>query len=70
MDVISGGWRDNVPRRRDFESRHPEISIECEGWGRRWYACRDGEEIVQATDLGRLLNRLEILTGEREPGRS
>lgn len=58
--------QDNVTRREEFEQRHPDITIRCENRGLNWYASRDGTEIACAVDLGRLLTRLEILTGERQ----
>ena len=58
--------QDNVTRREDFEQRHPDITIWCENRGLNWYASRAGEEIACAVDLGRLLTRLEVLTGERQ----
>jgi hypothetical protein len=66
MEPVPAGWVDNVPRRESFEARHPDITITSDRWGNRWQASRDGAEIARATDLGRLLNTLEVLTGERE----
>jgi hypothetical protein len=65
MDLVASGWQDNVVRRQEFEKRHPDIKIWCENRGLNWYASRDGEEMACATDLGRLIDRLEVLTGER-----
>jgi hypothetical protein len=64
MHLEPGGYRDNVTRREEFETRHPDIRIWNENRGLRWYASRDGAEIACAVDLGRLIDRLEKLTGE------
>jgi len=69
MEPVPAGWVDNVPRRESFEARHPDITITSDRWGNDWRASRDGAEIARATDLGHLLNKLEVLTGEREPAR-
>jgi hypothetical protein len=65
MRLVSGNYPDNVVRRQEFEARHPDIVIRCENRGLCWYASRDGVDIVQTIGLGRLLDRLEILTGEQ-----
>jgi hypothetical protein len=62
MNLISGGYRDNVARREQFEAEHPDVVITSVNRGMAWYAKRDGEEIATAVDLGRLMDRLEKLT--------
>lgn len=65
MEVISGGYQDNVVRQQEFLSRHPDISIRCDLHSINWYAWRDGVVFTNAISLGGLLNKLEFLTGER-----
>jgi hypothetical protein len=66
MHLVSGGWQDNVVRQREFETRHPDISIKSDQHSCNWYASRDGVVFTSDISLGSLLNKLEFLTGERD----
>jgi hypothetical protein len=52
---------DQVTRRREFESQHPDIGIqvEREGFISTWTASQDGEVIATAYDLSDLLDALK-----------
>ncbi len=53
-------WRDQVPRRREFEQAHPEVGITY--LSTVWQAVipqQDGEDIVTRYELSDLLDELE-----------
>lgn len=63
MYPVDGEWQDSVPRQREFESKHPEITIWADRWGWEWYA-QHGEKLIAHTrSLKTLLDELERLCG-------
>ena len=54
--------RDNIVRKEKWLTAHPGDVIresQTHRYGLWWEAVRDGRQIVETTDLGRLLDRLE-----------
>jgi hypothetical protein len=66
MESVAGQWQDAVPRRQEFERKHPEYTIKYVRGV--WYASHTETGITFMSELrglGSLIDRLEILTGER-----
>ena len=65
-------WRDNVVRRQDFEAAHPDVIWPPgHGLGAPWAAfvpMPDGTflEVTDATELGRLLDKLAVAVAQRD----
>jgi hypothetical protein len=68
-------WRDNVVRRQDFEAAHPDVIWPPRNEaGAPWVAyvpMPDGTclEVADATELGRLLDKLAIAVAFRDSQR-
>jgi hypothetical protein len=65
-------WRDNVVRRQDFEAAHPDVIWPPgHGLGAPWVAfvpMPDDTflEVADATELGRLLDKLAVAVAQRD----
>jgi hypothetical protein len=57
-------WRDNVPRREQYEAAHPEVTITYDRGA--WTAEIPGRKPIVQHDLGRLLDALEALDEPHE----
>lgn len=75
MDGVTGPARRLVPeefeqviRLARFRQAHPGVMV---GAGRGWWQAvipePDGEQVITRHTLGQLLDKLDELTGEREP---
>jgi len=57
----SGGEGDQVPRLMEFRARHPEITIELDGFWRAVIPAENGETVVCRYQLRDVLDKLESL---------
>jgi hypothetical protein len=63
-------WEDQVPRREEFQHRHPEVTITPPGraTGVLWRArIRGSDDMIAKFELRDLLDALEELLGDNPP---
>lgn len=64
--LIAEAVIDNVIRKQNFTRDHPEWNIWCRNY--HWYA-ENGDQKLDDSDLGFLINRLEaLISGSGETG--